>query len=90
MIVSVYPSGADLHAVLVADRAAAARAILHDDLLPEELDQPLRHEARDEIGPAARGTGDDDADGLRGIRLRAGAGRQRAAKDERGTMKDDP
>src|SRR5262249_51665526 len=79
--------GRRLHAVLVAYGAAAPRAVFHDDLLPDELGQPLRHEARDEIGAASGRAGDDNPHRLRRIRLRARARDQRAAKKEGGSGK---
>ena len=47
-----------------ADRAAGARPVLDDHGLAEPLAQPLRHDAGDDVGRAARREADDELDGL--------------------------
>jgi len=57
----------------------AAWSVLDDERLAEPLRQPLRHQARSEIGGAARRDGDENADraGRIGLRVRrARPGRQ--------------
>jgi hypothetical protein len=54
---------------LMRDYAARAGAIVDHHLLAPVVGQPLRNRTRGEIIGAARGAGDDDADGTIGIAL---------------------
>ena len=88
--------GRGAHHRLGADIAAAARAVLDDERLPQLFSELLRDAARQQIGGAARGEGDDDLHGLGGVgrglclageRHEAGqcqAGAQRAARGAQG------
>ena len=54
-----------------ADRAGGARRILNDHNLPERCSHPLRHDARNSVGRAARRVGHDHRHRPRWIALRA-------------------
>jgi hypothetical protein len=45
-----------------ADVAAGAHLVLHHELLPEQVPHLRAHHARDGVGRAAGGEGNDDAD----------------------------
>ena len=66
------------------DVAAAAAAIFHHDLLAEQRPQPRRDEARRDVGGAASGEGQHDANGPRRPVLRAGDGREGQSSGEGG------
>jgi len=61
---------------LGADVVAATGPVLDEEGLPEPLGQPLCDEARDEVGAAAGGGRDQDADRTRRIRLGDGDARR--------------
>ena len=65
---------------LGADIVAATGPVLDEEGLPEPLGQPLRDEARDEVGAATGGGRDQDADRTRGIRLGHGDARCRGQR----------
>jgi len=68
------------HDRLRGDITAGARPVLDDELLAEPLREPLADQACDDVGAAAGGKADDDADRPRRIGLRPGDprdGRQR-------------
>jgi hypothetical protein len=52
---------------LGAQRAAGAAAVIDDHLLPQPLRKALTHQARNDVGRAARWKRDDQADRLRRI-----------------------
>ena len=61
------------------EHAARAGPVLHDDLLPYRLRELLGEKARREIGRAAGREADENANGFRGIRLRACRAAQQTA-----------
>jgi len=77
----VVPSAGDFGHGLGADHAACADPIVHDDRLAPALIQFLGDRARDDVGSAARGKGNDDADGLCRIGLRENL---RGVREQRG------
>src|SRR5260370_42137613 len=62
------------HDCFGADIAAGSWTVLDDKCLTEPLRQPLCHEARHDVGGAARAKGDDDAHRLGRIIERRSAG----------------
>jgi hypothetical protein len=68
---------------LHADRAAAARAVIRDDLHAERLAHALRDGSRDGVDAAAWRGGDDEADRLGGVFLRIAVVHRREAEGER-------
>jgi len=64
--------------------AAAAAHVLDEELLSKMLRQPLREQARDHIGRAARRVGNDHAHRAIGIALRRGELRRRMDDDRGG------
>ena len=63
------------------DIAAAAREILHVELLPENSSELLRDETRGGVVGAAGADRDDDLDGLGRVSLRTGDPRDRRDRD---------
>ncbi len=60
-----------VHHGLGGDVATGPGPVLNDELLAEPFGQPLRQQARCDVGRAASGETDDDAHRLRRIGLRA-------------------
>jgi hypothetical protein len=86
---SVWPVGSGVHHRLGGDIGAGPRPVLDHELLAQPLRQPLPHDPRHDVGRAAGGKADDDADRARRIGLRpreARDGRQRGSA--RGQMQE--
>ena len=62
--------GGSIQHGLGGDIAACARPVLNDELLAEPFRQPLRHKTGGDVGRAAGGETDDDANGARRVALR--------------------
>jgi len=65
------PVGGRIHHGLGGNVAAGTGPVLNDELLAEAFGQPLRHQARCDVGRAASGEPDENAHRPRRIGLRA-------------------